>query len=92
MVLKSASIVLYFWYSSISGKPRSIASSIVGSKSFANARDIRNVYEQTVRNQFTRIAALGDLATTKEMVTLVDADVAEPNPGEVVKAKQIGFM
>ena len=73
-------------------KFRSIASSIVGSKSFANARDIRNVYEQTVRNQFTRIAALGDLATTKEMVTLVDADVAEPNPGEVVKAKQIGFM
>ena len=71
---------------------RSIASSIVGSKSFANARDIRNVYEQTVRNQFTRIAALGDLATTKEMVTLVDVDVAEPNPGEVVKAKQIGFM
>ena len=73
-------------------KFRSIASSIVGSKSFANARDIRNVYERTVRNQFTRIAALGDLATTKEMVTLVDADVAEPNPGEVVKAKQIGFM
>ena len=73
-------------------KIRSIASSIVGSKSFANARDIRNVYERTVRNQFTRIAALGDLATTKEMVTLVDADVAEPNPGEVVKAKQIGFM
>lgn len=73
-------------------KIRSIASSIVGSKSFANARDIRNVYEQTVRNQFTRIAALGDLATTKEMVTLVDADVAEPNPGEVVKAKQIGFI
>ena len=73
-------------------KFRSIASSIVGSKSFANARDIRNVYEQTVRNQFTRIAALGDLATTKEMVTLVDVDVAEPNPGEVVKAKQIGFM
>jgi len=69
-----------------------IASNIVGSKSFANARDIRNIYERTVRNQFTRIAALGDLATTKEMVTLVDADVAELNPGEVVKAKQIGFM
>jgi len=69
----------------------SIASSIVGSKSFANARDIRNIYERTVRNQFTRIAALGDLATTKEMVTLVDADVAELNPGDVVKAKPIGF-
>jgi Cdc6-like AAA superfamily ATPase len=70
----------------------SIASSIVGSKSFANARDIRNIYERTVRNQFTRIAALGDLATTKEMVTLVDADVTELNPGDVVKTKQIGFM
>jgi len=70
----------------------SIASSIVGSKSFANARDIRNIYERTVRNQFTRIAALGDLATTKEMVTLVDADVTELNPGDVVKPKQIGFM
>jgi len=70
----------------------SIASSIVGSKSFANARDIRNIYERTVRNQFTRIAGLGDLATTREMVTLVGTDVTELNPGDVVKAKQIGFM
>lgn len=73
-------------------KFHSVASVVVGSKTFANARDIRNVYEQTVRNQFSRIAALGDLATTREMVTLINSDVAEIDPEEVVKKKPIGFI
>lgn len=72
-------------------KFQTVASVVVESKSFANARDIRNVYEQTVRNQFSRIAALGDLATTREMVTLIDSDVAQTDPQEVVKKKPIGF-
>ena len=73
-------------------KFHSVATVVVGSKTFGNARDIRNVYEQTVRNQFTRIAALGDLATTREMVTLINSDVAEIDPEEVVKKKPIGFI
>ena len=73
-------------------KFQTVASVVVESKSFANARDIRNVYEQTVRNQFSRIAALGDLATTREMVTLINSDVAGINPEEVVKKKPIGFI
>ena len=71
-------------------KFQAIASQIVETKSYANARDIRNMYERTVRNQFTRIAAMGELATTREMVTLVDLDVAELDH-DVSRAKQIGF-
>jgi SpoVK/Ycf46/Vps4 family AAA+-type ATPase len=67
-----------------------IASQIVETKSYANARDIRNMYERTVRNQFTRIAAMGELATTREMVTLVDIDVAELDL-DASRTKTIGF-
>jgi hypothetical protein len=65
------------------------AARISTSKNCSNARDMRNVYEQSVRNQFTRLAGIGDLATSKELVTLTDEDVPEV---ELPKnTKQIGF-
>ena len=71
-------------------KFQSVAVLIVNETTSGNARDIRNVYERTVRNQFTRIAQLGDLATTKEMVTLIAEDVDEISFTPAIK-KQIGF-
>ena len=71
-------------------KFQSVAVLIVNETTSGNARDIRNVYERTVRNQFTRIAQLGDLATTKEMVTLIAEDVDDISFTPAIK-KQIGF-
>jgi len=55
-----------------------------------NGRDMRNVYEKTVRNQSSRLAEIGDLATSKELTTLTAEDVPEV---ELPKnnRKQIGF-
>jgi len=70
---------------------KDIGEKIAASPQSNNARDIRNVFEQTVRNQFTRIAALGDLATTKELSTLQASDSPSVQIEGATKPKTIGF-
>ena len=70
---------------------KDIGEKIAASPQSNNARDIRNIFEQTVRNQFTRIAALGDLATTKELSTLQASDIPSVQIEGTTKHKTIGF-
>jgi AAA+ superfamily predicted ATPase len=67
-----------------------VAISVSQSDIKGNGRDMRNVYEKTVRNQSSRVAEIGDLATSKELTTLTADDVPEV---ELPKnnQKQIGF-
>jgi AAA+ superfamily predicted ATPase len=66
------------------------AISISQSEIKGNGRDMRNVYEKTVRNQSSRVAEIGELATSKELTTLMAEDVAEVELPKNNK-KQIGF-
>jgi hypothetical protein len=66
------------------------AISISQSEIKGNGRDMRNVYEKTVRNQSSRVAEIGELATSKELTTLMAEDVAEVELPTNNK-KQIGF-
>lgn len=72
-------------------KFKSAAERISVSDLKGNARDIRNMYEQAVRNQHSRVAKMGDLATTKELVTLTGEDVPDLEQIQPEKKKQIGF-
>ena len=77
--------------STCSERFKQAAENISKSDLCGNARDIRNLYEQSVRNQFSRVAEIGDLATTKELITLMGEDVPVVEPPQQQKTKQIGF-
>jgi AAA+ superfamily predicted ATPase len=59
-----------------------------GQDGFGNARTVRNLYEEALRNQSARIAGLGDLATQAELRDISEEDVPMV---EIATKPVIGF-
>jgi SpoVK/Ycf46/Vps4 family AAA+-type ATPase len=61
-------------------------------KYFGNAREVRKVIEEAVKNQHLRLAEVPKAQRTPEMInTLTLPDVEEFKPGEIKKKPQLGF-
>ena len=59
-----------------------------GQDGFGNARTVRNLYEEALRNQSARIAGLGDLATQAELREISEEDIPMV---EITAKPVIGF-
>lgn len=57
-------------------------------KSFGNARDMRNLFEEVVRYQGARLAKTGTEISDDDLVTLVEADITEAVKDEFPDDKQ----
>lgn len=57
-------------------------------KSFGNARDMRNLFEEVVRYQGSRLAKSGDQISDDDLVTLLEADITEAVKDEFADDKE----